>query len=373
MKYQTFKINTTQIKCLISVVACVTISLWLCSPASLACTSMIVSGKVTSTGRPMIWKHRDTGAKGNFIERVESSDSTYGFVGLFNDGDSLLQEAWMGMNDAGFAIMNTASYNVKPYYKNADGEGLVMTEALKKCVTVNDFEHLLQLYQENGPASIGINANFGVMDAFGGMAYFEADDYSYVRFDVEEDGYLIRTNFSFSGEDGKGKGYVRYNNACHLLIPLVQDGQISPLSFTEKASLSFWNDNDKTDIPKLEDGWIKMDNDYIPRSISTSSIVIEGVNPGEKVEDMRMWTKLGYPPTATLKMATLNEIPDSLRPLADGFSSPLCNEAMRLRDSLMKRDENSKLNYINWEGLQEIMGQKSRESVNEYNKARCLE
>lgn len=362
-----------QIKSMFSLVSCLLISLCFCPPVSFSCTSMIVSGKVTSTGRPMIWKHRDTGAKGNFIERVESTDSTYGFVGLFNDGDSLLQEAWMGMNDAGFAIMNTASYNVRPYYKNADGEGLVMTEALKNCVTVDDFVSMLEAYQDNGPASIGINANFGVMDAFGGLAYIEADDYSYKRFDVEGDGYLIRTNFSFSGEEGKGKGYVRYDNACHLLIPIAQEGNISPLSFTEKASLSFWNDKDKTDTPKLKGEWIKMDNDYIPRSISTSSIVIEGVNPGEKVEDMRMWTKLGYPPTASLKLATLKDIPDGLRPLAPGFKSPLCCEAMLLRDSIMKKDKRKRLNYINWKRLVDIMEEKSNQSMLEYNKAIGLE
>ena len=78
----------------------------------------------------MMWKHRDTGADHNFIQRVEADTSrpgSIGYVALFNGGDTGLREAWMGMNDAGFAVMNTASYNLAPDttdYK--DREGLVI-------------------------------------------------------------------------------------------------------------------------------------------------------------------------------------------------------------------------------------------------------
>ncbi len=43
----------------------------------------------------------------NFLYRVEQPGKI-GFVGLFNGADELnLDEAWMGMNDAGFVILNT--------------------------------------------------------------------------------------------------------------------------------------------------------------------------------------------------------------------------------------------------------------------------
>lgn len=72
-----------------------------------ACTSLLASRAATA-GSPLLWKHRDTGTEHNFIERVDATDSTFAFVALFNGGDSLLAEAWTGMNEAGFAVMNTA-------------------------------------------------------------------------------------------------------------------------------------------------------------------------------------------------------------------------------------------------------------------------
>ena len=74
------------------------------------CTSAIVGGARSASGRPLLWKNRDTGQQHNFVEKVVTGrPGEFRYVGLFNAGDSLLREAWMGMNEAGFAFMNTAS------------------------------------------------------------------------------------------------------------------------------------------------------------------------------------------------------------------------------------------------------------------------
>ena len=39
-----------------------------------ACTSAIVSGKLTANGRPMIWKNRDTNDLNNRVERIVAHD-----------------------------------------------------------------------------------------------------------------------------------------------------------------------------------------------------------------------------------------------------------------------------------------------------------
>ncbi|MDE6225039.1 MAG: C45 family peptidase, partial [Muribaculaceae bacterium] len=150
------------------------LSLLLSVQASIACTSAIISGKVTKNGRPLLWKHRDTGNEQNFIARVAPEGNKYGFVALYNGGDSLLESAWMGMNDAGFAIMNTASYNLMPdTAKFVDQEGVVMRKALETCRTLIDFENLLASL----PKPLGVQANFGVLDANGNGAYYETDDH----------------------------------------------------------------------------------------------------------------------------------------------------------------------------------------------------
>ncbi|MDE5567493.1 MAG: hypothetical protein K2J12_03530 [Muribaculaceae bacterium] len=287
-----------------------------------ACTSAIVAGKASASGRPMLWKHRDTGCESNFVERVPASGDTHGYVALFNAGDSLLKEAWMGMNDAGFAIMNTASYNLAPdttVYKDREGE--VMTAALRQCSSVNDFEHLLLTL----PKPLGVQANFGVIDAAGNGAYFETDDYNFTKFDLADapDGVIIRTNFSFSGNETDGYGYIRYDNASHLLADKIKSGELTPADFTEGVSRSYYHSLLGYDVLADTARWV-VDQDFIPRNISTASVVIEldGKNDGV------MWTALGYPPCAIVEAATVDYVPDNMRPLLPGYKSAAAEESL---------------------------------------------
>ena len=134
--------------------------------AAFPCTSAIVSASANPSGRPVLWKHRDTSTIDNKVEYVAPEKGAFGYVALFNASDRDLREAWMGMNDAGFAVMNTASYNIKDDrvpQKKMDKEGILMTKALKTCRTVDDFARLLDSY----PRPMGVEANFGVIDASG--------------------------------------------------------------------------------------------------------------------------------------------------------------------------------------------------------------
>ena len=99
-----------------------------------ACTSAIFTGKITADGRPLMWKHRDTGQENNKIEYV--TGEKYKFLALYNSPDNL-KEAWTGTNEVGFSIMNTASYNLK--YDDVpsnqmDREGEVMYNKLNTVV-----------------------------------------------------------------------------------------------------------------------------------------------------------------------------------------------------------------------------------------------
>jgi len=316
----------------------------------------------------LLWKHRDTGADNNFLARVEANGSDHGFVGLFNGGDSLLQEAWMGMNDAGFAIMNTASYNLAPdTAKYKDREGFLMTGALKKCVTVDDFES----YLNSLPKPMGVQANFGIIDAQGNAAYFETDDIAWTRFDVADspDGVLIRTNYSISGEDGKGSGYIRYNTAEKLTKEARMCHSVSPELLTDTLSRSFYHSLLERDY--YNDTYV-VNQDFIPRDISTSSIVIEGVNPGDDADSIRMWAILGYPPCGETKLVTLNHIPTGFEPSGDDWRSSSCDEAMRLRQSIIPFSGGSGKRYIDMRKLRPISEKKQEQSISNYQEARKL-
>ncbi len=288
------------------------------SPA-IACTSAIIGAELNPYGRPMLWKHRDTSSIDNKVEYVAPSADGYGYTGLFNASDKNLKECWTGFNSEGFAIMNTASYNLKDdkvSEKDMDKEGFVMSKALRTCVTVDDFAHLL----DSLPRPMGVEANFGVIDATGAGAYFETNNHSYIRIDLADapDHMLVRTNYSHCGRPNEGFGFVREANALHLLKPAAEKGEVTPEFLTETLSRTFYHDMMGKDMAEgLEEGWI-IDQDFIPRFKSCATIVIEGAVPSEKLSpkdaaaDYVMWTGLGYPPCADIYAVT--EGPDGVNP-----------------------------------------------------------
>ena len=298
-----------------------------------ACTSAIVSGRLTANGRPLMWKNRDTNDLNNRVERIKGHDGLMEFVALFDARDLQDTAAWMGFNEAGFAIMNTASYNLNGNdgVKNMDREGELMRYALERCKTVDDFEALLKTL----PKPLGVEANFGVIDAQGNGAYFETGNYKYVKFDLADatSGILMRTNYSYSGEKDKGMGYVREQNEKKLLEPHILAQDITPAVFTEELSRTFYNAQIGRDYTRSGDTWI-VDQDFIPRRISTASVVIEGIVPGENPLLTTMWIALGYPPCAEVYAVWVGE--DGVAPELTGTTAE--NHSVQC-DKVNKRKE----------------------------------
>lgn len=345
------------------------IILLLCAAAfagAWACTSMIADGRATASGRPLLWKHRDTGADNNFLARVEPTDSTIGYVGLFNGGDSTLSEAWMGMNDAGFAIMNTASYNLAPDTAALkDREGAVMTLALRGCRSVDDFAALL----DRLPRPMGVQANFGVIDSRGGAAYFETSDHAYVRYDASASpsGALIRTNHSLSGTPGEGSGYIRYATADSLSRAAVAAGSVAPALLTDTLSRSFYHSLTGHDYLSEGERYVA-NRDFIPRDISTASIVIEGVVPGEDPANIHMWAALGYPPCAVVRHVTLTDIPRGFGPELPGWRSPACAASTEAFRTAIPFAGGSGPGYLDLDVLRPLVESARSESLENYRK-----
>ena len=107
----------------------------------LACTSAVVSGKVTPDGRPLLWKNRDTDYLRNHVAYIKGEK--YNFIADVNSANfPALKEAWMGTNSVGFALMNTHSYNlveVKDGEERGAANGRIIYRALEVCATVEDF------------------------------------------------------------------------------------------------------------------------------------------------------------------------------------------------------------------------------------------
>lgn len=282
-----------------------------------ACTAAIVGANRSASGRPLLWKHRDSSSVENFVAR--SRGDRFEFTALFNAGDSAMREAWAGVNSAGFAVINTQSYNLAPDTASiADREGLVMARALGCCASVADFEALLSSL----PRPMGVQANFGAIDASGAAAWFETSDHGFRRFDVCPDSVDIRTNFSCSGTCGEGLGRERYAAARALLGGAAT---VEPLLLTDTVSCSFWPDEGRA---------IHEDRgQYIPRRSTSASVVM--------MADGSMWVRPGYPPLSPATF-TVNPgvIPEPLLPVAaDGWRAPAWTETLRRRDEAFSRNQ----------------------------------
>lgn len=321
------------------------------------CTSAVITGKATQSGRPILWKHRDTGALENKMVHIEGEKFAY--TGIFNVSDSLNREMWMGTNEAGFSIMNTASYNVNAgveWNKKKDQEGLFMKEALGCCATVDDFEAFLQ--SQSG--KWGVEANFGVIDAKGGAAYFETGFYEYLKFDatdktVAPNGYLIRTNFSFSGEPEDGQGYIRYAETMNLFQREMLRGGISVDFLLKKATRNMHHglmnrDIWETYLPEdFQDEYMVSMQDYVVRFWSASVLIVEGVKAGEYPEATTLWTIIGFPLTCLVTPVWLGageKIP-SLILSENGQNPPLVDWSLKLKELCFPYQKGNGKSYIN--------------------------
>lgn len=309
------------------------------------CTSAVVSGRVTPDGRPLLWKHRDASDLNNRIVHFEAEGGTLEFVGLVNGVDTMANEVWAGYNTSGFAIMNTASYNLKNDTSSlSDREGVVMKQALGECRTVEDFARLLYSL----PRPIGVEANFGVVDALGGAAYFEVNSYEVFRYDVKDspDGYLLRTNYSVSGRPNEGYGYIRYDNAARLFSRAASERSITPEWITGICSRSFYHTLLGRDF--TTDTWV-VDQDFIPRRSTSASVVIEGVKSGESPVFTTMWTMLGYPPCSVVLPVWIGceyGVPTLLQGSEDSVRSPLCEWSNRLKNKVFSLERGSGPHYL---------------------------
>lgn len=328
-----------------------------------ACTSAVVSGKVTPDGRPLLWKNRDTDFMRNHIDYVKGEK--YSFIAVVNSDNAYLKEAWIGTNSAGFALMNTQSYNLE---EPKDGEergaanGRIIYRALEVCATVEDFCQFLDTLSK--PSYI--EANFGAIDAQGGAAMFEVDYQKYVMYDANNSkdapfGYIARTNFSFAGKVNEGAGYVRYMEADQVLMKASATGSITPQFIFNDLSRSFRNRMLDIDLrsgafnrPQAS-GWY-VDQDFIPRSSTSSSVVVQGVKAGEKAELTTMWTLLGYPPTGVAVPLWVKGA-DKLLPLMVRYdkeckASPLGDWSLRLADRVFGYKQGMGTGrYLHWERL----------------------
>jgi hypothetical protein len=306
----------------------------------LACTSAVISGRATRDGRPILWKQRDTGTLENKL--VYHTDGRYVFLGIHDLDDTANAEMFMGSNAVGFSIINTASYNLEyqKYKGKMDEEGIVMKRALATCATLADFEVLLK----ETAGKRGVEANFGVVDARGGAAYYETDPYVFKKYDANDpmiapNGYLLRTNFSASGTPEKGQGYIRYQTETDLFQWGFLGEGLTVEFILHEATTCLRHSLTGIDLARgplpesAETTRIVNFADFIPRYSTTASMIIQGVAAGEDPSLTTLWTVLGSPlttPVLPIWVKYADQVPVQLY-AAKGGSSALNDASLALR------------------------------------------
>lgn len=324
---------------------------------SFACTSAIITGKATPDGRPLLWKHRDTGELNNRIEYFAADGQRkYSFIGLVNS-PSKGGEVWTGTNEVGFSIMNTASYNLQEKPADIeDQEGVVMYKALSQCRTLKDFEKMLDKLKK----PLGVEGNFGVIDAEGGAAYYEVNNYEWRKIDANDpkvapEGIVVYTNHSYTGEINKGMGYIRYETAKEKLFGRwIQGEDITPRWIFNNLSRSFYHSLMGIDLCKTPEltpnGWF-VDQDFIPRRSTSASIVVKGVKAGENPLLTVMWTILGYPPVSVavpMFVAAGENQPKMMVKGEEGNNCKMCNIALSRRAKVFSNKRANAKNYLHF-------------------------
>lgn len=271
-----------------------------------ACTLIVASGRATTSGRPLLWKNRDTSEVLNKLMYFKGAK--YGFIGLINSTDAGGLEIWGGLNDQGLAIVNSQADDLAVKDKKYDGadNGLLMKMALGECATVDEVEKLLQ--REKG--RLDLAANFGVIDALGGAVFFETSSDYYTRFDTADRkvapfGYIVRTNFAYTSPDYlEGGGFIRLERMSQLAETARATGQLD-VRFVLQAAARDLNQEKLHSYPlamtlpqdPARPLYINT-NDTINRNSTAAAIVFSGAPSPQRADLATMWVILGQPVTS---------------------------------------------------------------------------
>lgn len=268
-------------------------------------SSGLASGAATPDGRPLLWKNRDRGGT-SASEFHYYSDGRIPFI-AFTDNNSTTTY-YGGLNAEGFALENTDAHNI-PHGPHNDGT--VILDALALCRTVDDFAVLLDS-ADRRDANGRYGYNYGVIDAYGGAAIYEARQFDHTRYDAADspDGFLIRSNYAYTGsspnESPATYGLHRHNRAMALFKAARDRGELTAQFIFSHVSRDLTTENlDPYPLPFR--GYYSdypygcIDNSTaICRSTTTAAMVAQGVRAGERPDDAVLWSMNGSPVTGIM-------------------------------------------------------------------------
>lgn len=295
-----------------------------------ACTIGAFSPLATRDSVAILWKNRDVDNPDQEIRFF--ADDRFRFVANVYAGEST--NVWAGINEAGFAIMNSNSYNLSGRKRKTADDGNVMRLALANCASLADFARLMDSLNIVGRTT---PANFGVFDSTGATAIFEAGNTYYKACDAALDShnFTLRANYSFSGDSVRLRGRNRWLRAMQLAIPARRNNTIAPEWVVQNLCRDLGQVGfNPYPLPftgrygTLEAGYVPTES-TISRHTTRSVEIMVGRQPHCPVGSAMMWVILGSPDVGLpipLWVAA-GRVPVAL----DGhMRSAICDEAARV-------------------------------------------
>ena len=290
----------------------------ICPAQAPACDIAVVSSEASATGRPFLWKNRDYSS--SYREEIVYESAKANDVGpsLRVVGKVMHQTniplVSGGVNDRGFAIVN-ATVTESPLREIANVNHILLEYALEKCVSLDDFEALLDNWFNC--YLFVVCGNFGVIDARGGAAMYEVwsdgtNRLFWEKYDANTapQGFVVRANSHLT--QGwvirEGGVTVRYERAQAIFEELVADQLLSPRPVLRKAGKDVAGDCDKfadscDSCEKYLDGEGNSGpdpenfctDDTLSRNTTTSSYVIDGALNASDLPFLTLYCALGEP------------------------------------------------------------------------------
>ncbi len=284
------------------------------------CTVGVACGRATADGRPLLWKNRDAHKRDNVVMAL--TDGKIPYLALCDAGNS--DVVWGGANQAGFCVINAVARDLPQGSTKGPGNGGFMKLALQQCESVAHFEELLTKTNETGRRT---RANFGVIDAHGAAAFFEAGHTSFVRCDADQSdtGMLVRTNFATTAAGSVGR--ERFARAA-AICRSPQAKSLTPRFVLQQLL----RDLQAPASAAVGEKGLQDVRETIHRQTTVAALVLHGVKQGEDPQWTTMWAVLGQP---LFSMAVPLWPASGVVPpvLAGNPRSALCEASKRLADA----------------------------------------
>ncbi len=302
------------------------------------CDVAVVSARVSSTGRPFIWKNRDCSASWHqeikYFNAVTETAGAYLMVIGFDDIAELNNGTPVnpsgGINEAGFAISCTSVYEeLNPIHELFNINTDLIRHALQECATLDDFDELLKNFKKEHVGKI-ISGNFVAIDARGGAALYECYTGSllglfrpvmYRKYDANN-GRVIQYNGYYTSTLDEGQGnsfigfvnranantYIPYNygeerrwRAEELLTELATAGRLNYRNCMTVVAKDIYGQQLDGYGNELDQAGCQEDYSTtycISRAATRLAMVVDGVASGGNPRLSTFWCALGEPSTS---------------------------------------------------------------------------